>query len=50
MLRRAGAQNPAVSPSHIYWTYGAHNLNNQYDSAVVELCLINSLHLRPHYK
>ncbi|MEV7004477.1 hypothetical protein AB0N62_43755 [Streptomyces sp. NPDC093982] len=42
-------QNPAVSPSHIYWTYGAHNLsnqygnhwvlNNQYDGAVVELCL-----------
>jgi hypothetical protein len=41
-------QNPAVSPSHIYWTYGTHNLqnqygnhwvlNNQYDGALALLC------------
>ncbi|MFE9560447.1 hypothetical protein ACFYM0_05000 [Streptomyces sp. NPDC006487] len=23
-------QNPAVSPSHVFYSYGAHNLSNQY--------------------
>lgn len=41
-------QNPAVSPSHIFYSYGFHPiynqfgdhwvLNNQYDGALVELC------------
>ncbi|GGQ53271.1 MULTISPECIES: hypothetical protein [Streptomyces] len=42
-------QNPAQSPSNIYWSYGAHNLsnqvgwhwvlNNQTGGASAELCL-----------
>ncbi|NBM18188.1 hypothetical protein [Streptomyces sp. GC420] len=41
-------QNPPVSPSHTYWSYGAHNLsnqvgnhwvlNNQYGGASASLC------------
>ena len=31
-------QNPAVSPSHIYWTYGAHNLSNQVGNHWVRRC------------
>ncbi|GHG61742.1 hypothetical protein [Streptomyces griseocarneus] len=23
-------QSPAVSPSHVFWSYGPHNLSNQY--------------------
>lgn len=41
-------QNPAVSPTHVFYNYGAHNLsnqygrhwvlNNQYGGATAQLC------------
>lgn len=41
-------QDPAVSPSHVFWSYGPHNLsgqygyhwvlNNQYGGAHAQLC------------